>query len=209
MTTFWKSSKNTLAPKGPRFMAIVWVAISINIRHEQSMTTTPKRPWNVRYFGNRSTTISWTSLTSIFEENDRKIKGEKSCAGELGNGTSGLFSKLPNFCEPNHNDDERQNFNRLHIQLSSQDISHISHLNTIHIYPCPVFCLFSLSSLVLQGGKWSKKKAFTKWLTVVPKSPLRAPLFSTFGHNIFFSNPATLQHSKVERNSPANNIHIV
>ena len=81
---------------------------------------------------------------------------------ELGNGTSGLFSKLPNFCEPNHNDDERQNFNRLHIQLSSQDISHISHLNTIHIYPCPVFCLFSLSSLVLQGGKWSKKKAFTK-----------------------------------------------
>ena len=61
---------------------------------------------------------------------------------ELGNGTSGLFSKLPNFCEPNHNDDERQNFNRLHIQLSSQDISHISHLNTIHIYPCPVFCLF-------------------------------------------------------------------
>ena len=79
------------------FMAIVWVAISINIRHEQSMTTTPKRPWNVRYFGNRSTTISWTSLTSIFEENDRKIKGEKSCAGELGNGTSGLFSKLPNF----------------------------------------------------------------------------------------------------------------
>ena len=71
------------------------------------------------------------------------------------------------------------------------------------------FVFFSLSSLVLQGGKWSKKKAFTKWLTVVPKSPLRAPLFSTFGHNIFFSNPATLQHSKVERNSPANNIHIV
>ena len=190
-------------------MAIVWVAISINIRHEQSMTTTPKRPWNVRYFGNRSTTFSWTSLTSIFEENDRKIKGEKSCAGELGNGTSGLFSKLPNFCEPNHNDDERQNFNRLHIQLSSQDISHISHLNTIHIYPCPVFCLFFPFKFSITRWQVEQKKAFTKWLTVVPKSPLRAPLFSTFGHNIFFSNPATLQHSKVERNSPTNNIHIV
>ena len=46
------------------FMAIVWVAISINIRHEQSMTTTPKRPWNAGYFGNRFTTFSWTSLTS-------------------------------------------------------------------------------------------------------------------------------------------------
>ena len=155
MTTFWKSSKNTLAPKGPRFMAIVWVAISINIRHEQSMTTTPKRPWNVRYFGNRSTTISWTSLTSIFEENDRKIKGEKSCAGELGNGTSGLFSKLPNFCEPNHNDDERQNFNRLHIQLSSQDIFSyfpFEYGRLIHIYS---ICILSFLSIqVYFSTRW-------------------------------------------------------
>ena len=50
VSTFWKRSKNTL---GSFAVVVLWSfeAISINIRHEQSMTTTPRGAWNGRYFG--------------------------------------------------------------------------------------------------------------------------------------------------------------